>query len=199
MRSSIRPSIPPSASRSATVPVWDIGVRLCHWSLVALFAFSWFSAEDSHTLHRWSGYTIATLIGLRVLWGLVGTKYARFSDFIYAPAAIKDYLLSLGRGQPRHYLGHNPAGGAMVIALLLSLSLLALSGMSLAAAEGHGPLAGTFVAGLAEHDLEDIHEFFANLLLALIGLHVGGVILSSRAHKENLVRAMLTGRKSRQP
>jgi cytochrome b len=185
------------AHSPATVPVWDIGVRLFHWSLVALFAFSWFSADDFHKLHRWSGYTITALLGLRVLWGLVGTKYARFSDCIYAPAAIKDYLLSLSRGQPRHYLGHNPAGGAMVIALLLSLSLLALSGMSLAAADGHGPLAGTFVATFSEHDMEEVHEFFANLMLVLIGVHVTGVILSSRAHKENLVRAMVTGRKSR--
>jgi cytochrome b len=98
-------------------------------------------------------------------------------------------------GRPRHYVGHNPAGGAMVVALLTALLLTTLAGMSLIAIDGSGPLAGTFVSQLDEHLVKDIHELFANFTVALIALHVTGVMLSSLLHRENLVRSMVTGKK----
>lgn len=190
------------SSATATQPevrVWDILVRLFHWSLVVAFAIAWLTEDDFETLHQWAGYCVAGLLTFRILWGLIGTRYARFTQFIYSPARIKRYLRSLLSGHPEHYMGHNPAGGAMVIALILCLGLTAFSGMALLATEGHGPLASTFFAGWSEDLLEEVHEFFANGTLLLVMLHVAGVLVSSLLHGENLVRAMITGRKRRRP
>lgn len=128
-------------SEQNTVKVWDLGVRLFHWSLVLLFVVSYLSGDEQETLHAWSGYAIIALLGFRIIWGFVGTKYARFSDFVYGPGEVSAYLKSLTSRSPRHYLGHNPAGGWMVLALLLSLGLATFSGLKLYAADGHGPLA----------------------------------------------------------
>jgi cytochrome b len=119
------------------------------------------------------------LIGLRVVWGLVGSEHARFSDFLFSPTRTMDYLRSLRSGRPRHYLGHNPAGGWMVVALLLSLAVAAVSGVMMGGAE--------------DEVLEEVHEAFANLSLLLVVVHVSGVVVSSLLHRENLVKAMLTG------
>jgi len=128
-------------SEQNTVKVWDLGVRVFHWSLVLLFVISYLSGDEQETLHTWSGYAIVALLVFRIIWGFVGTKYARFSDFIYSPGEVLAYLKSLSVRSPKHYLGHNPAGGWMVIALLASLSLTTFSGLKLYAADGHGPLA----------------------------------------------------------
>lgn len=183
--------------QQTSVRVWDPLVRVCHWSLVATFATAWLSAEEIVWLHAWAGYLIAGLIGMRLIWGLVGTGHARFDDFVRSPRAVLAYLRDLPRGRAPRYVGHNPAGGAMVIALLTALILTALTGMTLYGAKGHGPLAGLVpvLARPARHLLAEIHEFLANGTLVLVGLHVAGVIASSFAHGENLVRAMFTGRK----
>ncbi|MBV1789092.1 cytochrome b/b6 domain-containing protein [Marinobacterium sp. D7] len=178
-----------------TIKVWDPLVRIFHWSLVGFFAIAWATAEEIQFLHEWSGYAIAALVGFRLVWGVIGTRYARFSDFIYRPSRVKAYLKELFSGRARHYVGHNPAGGLMVVGLLLGLAMLTFSGMALVAIDGEGPLAATWVAGLSEHLVKDIHEFFANLLLLLAGVHLAGVLVSSLLHRENLVRAMITGRK----
>lgn len=178
-----------------TVKVWDPLIRIFHWSLVGFFALAWVTAEEVQFLHEWSGYAVASLVGFRLVWGLIGTRYARFTDFIYRPSTIKAYLKGLLTGKARHYVGHNPAGGLMVIALLIGLAMLTFTGMALVAIDGEGPLAATWVAGLSEHTVKEVHEFFANFMLLLIGVHVAGVLVSSLLHRENLVRAMISGRK----
>ncbi|MCB1745907.1 MAG: cytochrome b/b6 domain-containing protein [Gammaproteobacteria bacterium] len=192
------------------VYVWDRFVRFFHWSLVAAFTLAWLSAEENDTVHSMAGYAVIGLVLARLGWGLVGTRHARFADFVRGPRAVKRYLLSLA-GRPEHHVGHNPAGGWMVVALLATLLLTTATGVVVYGYEGHGPLATTLAparaAGVAEsaaertarrraeHRWEEVHEFAANLTLVLVGLHVAGVVVASRLHRENLVRAMLNGYK----
>ena len=183
----------PSQSRSQMV--WDPFVRIFHWSLVGLFAIAFVTEDEWLNLHSFAGYSIVGLLLLRVIWGVIGSHHARFSNFVTSPKISVDYLKSFFAGKPKHYLGHNPAGAAMILMLMLTLLLTALTGTAILATEGVGPLADTFFAGLSEDLLEDIHELLANLMLGLIVLHVGGVIVSSLAHRENLIRAMFNGRK----
>ena len=199
--------------------VWDILVRVFHWSLVVAFMVSYLSGEEWQSLHVVSGYIILSLILIRIVWGFIGSRHARFSDFVRCPLAAVAYLKSVFTGKPKHYDGHNPAGGLMVVALLLSLLCTGLSGLKTLGYEGEGPFAvshsvsadnddaeSRFQALLNEHSLkekreageeywEEIHEFFVNLSLLLVVIHLGGVFLSSRAGKENLVKAMFTGYK----
>ena len=198
----------------ATVKVWDIAVRIFHWSLVAAFVTAYLSGEENELLHANAGYVIIGLLAFRVIWGFIGTKHARFADFIYSPTKIVAYTRSFARGEPPHYLGHNPLGGIMVIALLISLALACFSGLKLYAAEdGKGPLANegslsvissAYAHEGGEHDVDDeagtefweeIHELFVNLSLGLVGLHIAGVVVSSVLHREKLVKAMITGNK----
>lgn len=182
-----------TASADAGIKVWDPLVRIFHWSLVLFFLTAYLSADELDQVHQWSGYGIAALVGFRILWGLIGTRHARFSNFIYGRTRIVRYLRSLLGSRPEHYYGHNPAGGAMVILMLLMLAAITFTGMALIAGEGSGPLAGTLVADLPEWLLEGVHEFLANSMVLLIAIHVAGVVISSLLHRENLVRAMLTG------
>ena len=191
------PSIP--GSSDSELVVWDPLVRVFHWSLVASFTVAYLSGEgEMLDLHAWSGYIIGALILFRLLWGLVGPRHARFADFVFTPATVLAYGRDLLRGQAQRYLGHNPLGGAMVIALLLMLTLATVTGIALyGATEAAGPLAGIMRGtshGFGEA-LEEVHEFFSNLTLLLVALHIGGVLVSSLLHRENLVRAMVTGRK----
>ena len=207
-------------NQGGEIKVWDPLVRLVHWSLVATFAVVYLTGEEESILHIWSGYAVGVLVALRVLWGFVGTRYARFADFVYRPATVLAYAKDFLRAAPQRYIGHNPLGGAMVIALLLSLAGATLSGLWLyGAEENKGPAAPLTAGGAAhfaviagahahgddegeqnEHDddggvLGEVHEFFANLTLLLVVLHIAGVLLSSAMHRENLIRAMITGRK----
>lgn len=213
------------------VKVWDPIVRIGHWTLVIAFFTAYFTADDFLTQHVWAGYIIGAVIAFRLLWGLVGSRHARFSNFLRSPRAILQYLRDLKGGRAKRYIGHNPAGGAMIIALIISIAVTVTSGLMLyAIEEGAGPLAGwvgnTSTSSLAissgtqvhagdddakqvvskrqinessEEFWEEIHEIFANLALLLVGLHVAGVLFSSFAHKENLVKAMFTGRKRSNP
>lgn len=220
--------------------VWDKFVRFFHWALVALFTTSYVTGENEHWIHIYSGYSIVTLIILRVVWGFRGSKHARFSDFVRNPFAIVRYLQRIAAGNPKRYLGHNPAGGAMVMMLLATLTTTTFSGMKLLAIdEGKGPFAANYNASFIsqamadddhfedhnEHEMdkvkydedredkdgveykssaenqheaneelwEEIHEASISLMLLLIVLHVIGVIVASRQHKESLVAAMITG------
>lgn len=185
---------------SREVKVWDPLVRVFHWTLVIGFFTAYLTEgeEDTLFLHTWAGYSVAGLVLVRVLWGLIGTRHARFRDFVFRPAQIKAYLGDVLRLKPQRYLGHNPAGGAMIVLLLSSLTCTALFGMGLYAVEDNaGPLAA-WLGGLGEswEDVfEEVHEFFANFTLLLVGMHVAGVAVESFLHRENLVRAMFTGRK----
>lgn len=124
-----------------SVKVWDLFVRLFHWLLVAGIISQLVTAEEFKSVHVSVGYIIITLLILRIIWGIVGSRHARFTDFIYPPADILTYLKRLIKGRPRHYIGHNPAGGAMVCALLVTMLLIGLTGLMTLGAEGKGPLA----------------------------------------------------------
>ena len=220
-----------AAASARQVPVWDILVRGGHWLTVVLFFVAYSTEDDLLTLHSWVGYGVGIYLLVRIVWGFVGTKHARFADFTYGPSAALRYLGDLLLFRARRYLGHSPAGGLMVFALLASLSATTVSGIALLAVEeNQGPLAPWLGQAIAEQDsgtergmlasahaseeerdedhehgkegeaeseeaLEEVHEFCSNLTLFLIVLHIGGVAVASMAHRENLVRAMVTGLK----
>lgn len=178
-----------------TVKVWDPLVRIFHWSLVVTFFLAFMTEGDWINLHVDAGYIVSGLIGFRLIWGVIGTRYARFSQFFKSPGEVLDYLRKMREFNVPHYLGHNPAAAAMIFALLLSIIAISVTGMSIIATEGQGPLAGTFVASLNAGWMKDIHAFFANFTMLLVIMHVAGVIFSSMLEWDNLPRAMLTGRK----
>jgi len=182
---------------SQDIKVWDPMVRIFHWGLVAMFIIAYATEDELMTVHAYAGYTIIGLLAFRLVWGFIGTPHARFSDFVRPPREAIAYVKDMAALRARRYLGHNPAGGLMILALLLSLLLTTLTGLAAYGVEGSGPLAaGLSGAGeFAEEAFEEIHEFFANFTLLLVGIHVAGVILGGILHGENLVRAMFTGRK----
>jgi len=186
------------------VKVWDLFVRLFHWGLAGGFLVAYLSEDELMGVHVWAGYLALSLVLLRLVWGFVGTPRARFADFVYSPVQIIDYLKQVARSKVPRYLGHNPAGGAMVVALMLGVAATGLSGLVLYGAETGTSALGALATGLGvvgeagAEAFEEVHEFFANLTLFLIGLHLAGVLFESLAHRENLVRAMFTGRKPNQ-
>ena len=184
-------------SDQATIKVWDPLVRLFHWGLVSAFALAYLSEDDWMNLHVYAGYTVLGLLGFRLVWGFVGSRYARFSEFVRPPWEVMAYLKGLVTLRATRYVGHNPAGGAMIVLLLLSLVLTTLTGLGAYGAEGYGPLAGWLsgLVRLGREAMEEVHEFAANFTLFLILIHVTGVLFGSLLHRENLVRAMITGRK----
>ena len=179
------------------VKVWDPFVRVFHWSLVLTFTVAWLSGEELETLHAYAGYAVFGLVLLRLVWGFIGPRYARFSDFTYPPAVVKSFVKDTLHKRAQRYLGHNPAGGAMIILMLISLLLVSVTGFGVYGIEaGAGPLA--MLAGSSEglkEVFEETHEFFANLLLLMVVIHVAGVVVESVLHRENLVKAMFTGLK----
>lgn len=205
--------------RPETVKVWDPVVRVFHWSLVAAFTIAYLSADEASALHTWSGYAVLALVLFRILWGFIGSRHARFSDFIYSPSVILTYAKDTVFGGPKRYIGHNPLGGLMILFMLTSLLATGLTGLALepeteeTAAFTPTDRAVAFITsayadrGREEHEkerergweggeaFEEIHEFFANLTLLLAFIHIAGVILESLVHGENLVRAMFSGRK----
>lgn len=187
---------------SSQIRVWDQLVRFFHWSLISAFFIAYVTEEDLLTVHTWAGYLILLLISIRFVWGFIGTRYARFSDFVYSPGTVIQFLKDTMHLRAKRYLGHNPAGGAMVILLMVSLLVTTTSGILLLGIEEQaGPVAhwfnqaDNFWSGI----LEELHEFFANFTLLLVFIHVIGVIVESLIHKENLVSAMLTGFKPAKP
>ena len=208
------------------IQVWDIFVRVSHWAVALGFFVAYLTEDDLMTLHAWAGYLVGALVVLRLLWGLVGPKHARFTDFVYTPRNVLAYLGKMASFRAPRHLGHSPAGGAMAVALWLGLVAVVWSDLEVyALEEGRGPLArlapGPVVAlesaGLvstaaasddeAEEDEHgersesggglwmEIHEVLADLVMILVALHVCGVALSCLAHRENLVRAMIDGKK----
>jgi cytochrome b len=179
----------------STVKAWDPLVRVFHWSLVFFFLLAFITGDDWLNLHVPAGYAVTFLIGFRLLWGLVGTRNARFMSFAKSPKVMLAYLKGMVSLKAPHYLGHNPLGAAMVIALLSGIALASMTGMVIIANEGNGPLAGTVFSTLGGDWMEDAHEFFANFTLLMVLTHVSGVAISSFLEGENLVKAMVTGRK----
>jgi cytochrome b len=176
--------------------VWDLFVRLFHWSLAGAFSVAYVTEDEWEGLHVNAGYLIGILIMLRLLWGFIGPRYARFSNFLRSPSAVRAYVRDAARLRAPRYIGHNPAGGSMVVALLISLAVTVTSGIALyGTTDFAGPLAGVWRGELAADVLEGIHEVGAHLTLLLVALHLGGVLFSSLEHGENLVTSMITGRK----
>lgn len=172
------------ASGASPQLIWDLPQRLVHWLMVLSFSGAYLTAETERwrLVHVSLGYTLAGLVIFRLVWGLLGSRHARFSNFVRGPAAVLAYLRGLAQGRPQHFAGHNPAGALAIVAMLgLALGLTA-SGYAT-----YTELGGEW--------LEEAHELLANGLLAVIGLHVLGVLVSSWLHRENLPRAMITGRK----
>ncbi len=196
---------------STEIPFWDPLLRLFHWSLLFAFCAAYFSeaelfeglqdrfnGELLHTIHIWAGYAIAGLLLFRLLWGFVGPRYARFSDFVFRPGEVLAYLGGVLTLRAARHLGHNPAGGAMIVAMLLSLTATVVTGVALYGADkGLGPLAGWLVesSDALVDAIKEAHELATNGTLLLIAGHLIGVAWESVMLRENLVRAMITGRK----
>ena len=174
--------------KTERILVWDLPTRLFHWLLAATFAGAWLTADSERWIdvHAVLGYTFAGLIAFRLVWGFVGSRTARFSSFVTGPGPVKRYLLSLLTFRPQHHVGHNPAGGWAVLALLGLGIATALSGYA----------AFNDVGG---HRMEELHEGAAGAMLALVLVHIGAVVVSSLIHRENLVRAMWSGFKRGSP
>jgi cytochrome b len=164
--------------------VWDPLVRIFHWSLVASFAVAWFTPRSAADIHQWAGYVAGGLVLMRLLWGVLGTPYARFSQFVRHPKSVVQYLLAIIGGHEARYIGHNPAGGMMVLALVSLMVVTSFTGWMM-----------TTDAYFGEDWVQILHSLSAHGLLVLVFIHVGGVVLASVRHRENLVRAMITGQK----
>lgn len=180
------------------ITVWDPLLRLFHWSLAAFFLTAYVTDGEWQAVHTWSGYGVLALLLFRVVWGVTGPPHARFSDFVRGPKTVLSHLKDVLTFRARRYVGHNPAGGAMIVALLLSLLATGLSGLALYGADqGMGPLA---VFLIEANDvwidvIEEAHEVLANFTVALVLIHVTGVVWESVLLRENLIAAMLNGRK----
>lgn len=166
------------------VRIWDLPVRLGHWLMAGGFALAWLTgdSEEWRLVHVFAGGSVVGVALFRLFWGLVGTRYARFADFVRGPAAALSYLKSLLGAQPQHHAGHNPAGG-LAIVLLLGLALAGGASGWLAYQEIGGEL------------FEEVHEAAVNTMLLVVLVHLAGVAVGSIVHRENLPRAMVTGLK----
>ena len=165
------------------IKVWDPLVRIVHWGL-AILVFSNFVNEEGHQAHRWIGYAATALVLVRIVWGFVGTQHARFSDWFPTPRRVVEYTQLKLSGQAPRYIGHNPLGAVMMLALL---ALIINQGIT-------GYMMGTDTF-FGEKWLEEWHGFTANLMLVLVGLHILGAVFESRKQKENLPMSMIHGYK----
>jgi cytochrome b len=172
------------AARQAEVKVWDPLVRIFHWGLVAAFLVAWATGDEVKAIHVLAGYCVIALVAFRIVWGFIGSKHARFAGFVRGPRAVTGYLRDTAKLRAKRYLGHNPAGGAMIVALLVMLSLIGATGFMM-----------TTDAFWGVAWVQGVHETAVSVTLGLVALHVLGVVVASYEHGENLVRAMITGRK----
>ena len=181
---------PAKPAKPDFVSVWDPFVRIAHWVLAMGFLVAYVSpAEDGAgpgSLHVWTGYAIGGILLLRFVWGFVGPRHARFSDFVFRPATVFTYLKEVFLGSPRRYLGHSPAGGAMIAALLLALAASVVTGIA---------AYGEFGRGVLARVLGDLHGAITTIALILAILHIVGIVIASITHRENLVAAMFSGKK----
>jgi cytochrome b len=168
---------------SGRIQVWDIAVRLFHWSLVAMVVSAYFII-DPRQIHRTLGYIVIGLVVFRLVWGGVGTRHARFVNFIPGPKRLIDYLRDMLRGREDRYLGHNPAGAAMIVLLITALLSVGITGYMMG-----------MDAYFGQSWVEQTHGLLVNVLIVLVVCHVAGVIYASWRHRENLVMSMITGKK----
>lgn len=178
---------PETARRSAMVRVWDPLVRVFHWGLVSAMITAYGTPFMDDRIHARAGYAAAGLVALRVVWGVTGTRHARFSSFVKRPLTVFAYMRDIVRGTATRHLGHNPAGGAMVVALILSVLTTAMTGF----------LMYTNVYKYGDDTIPRLHILAANATLVLTAIHLTGVGIVSILQRENLVGSMFTGRKRR--
>jgi cytochrome b len=172
------------APRPAEVKVWDPLVRIFHWSLLTAFLVAWATGDEIKRMHVLAGFCVIGLVAFRFVWGFIGAKHARFASFVRGPRAVTGYLRDTANLRAKRYLGHNPAGGAMIVALLVMLSIIGATGFMM-----------TTDAFWGVAWVQGVHETAVSLTLGLVVLHILGVIVASYEHGENLVQAMVTGRK----
>jgi cytochrome b len=172
----------PASADPGPVRVWDPFVRLFHWTLALSVIVAWVLSGIRRTPHEAAGYVAAGLVAARVVWGFFGSPNARFASFVRGPAEVIAYLRAIASGTESRYLGHNPAGGVMIVTLLMAIAATALTGWM----QNPYRLFGRDRWTLA-------HAFLGNAVLVFVGLHVAGVLLASWRHHDNLIRAMITG------
>ncbi|MEY2874235.1 MAG: hypothetical protein RLZZ373_1606 [Pseudomonadota bacterium] len=177
---SIQPGVQPE------VQVWDPFVRIFHWSLVACVLTNYFVVDDGKDLHQWVGYAASALVVLRIVWGFIGTRHARFADFFPTPARLRAHLAAMREGRVEPHAGHNPLGALMMLVLMATVLGLGVTGFL--------QTTDTF---WGEEWLQELHELIASALMALAGLHAAAAILMGRIERTNLVAAMFTGVKRR--
>lgn len=182
-----------------TVNVWDLFIRIFHWTLVAGFTTAFLSGEFHFPqVHALIGYVLCALLVARIYWGFMGSQYARFASFVFSPGETLAYIRGMLKGHPRHYFGHNPAGALMVFALLATLTLILATGLvTLSVIDFEGPLLflANQVSDETSYAFRRLHKLLPYAGLALVGLHIAGVAAGSFQHRENLVKAMFTGKK----
>jgi cytochrome b len=200
------------AMANEKVLVWGPLVRIFHWTLVVAFTIAYLTGEDAPPLHEWMGYLVLALVLARVVWGFIGSHHARFADFVRGPGPVLVNLRDIVLLRAKRYLGHSPAGGAMVVLLLAMLLATTVTGILAEQSENTHAAAAVVTTAMADENdrdemdregageeaetaLVEAHEVLADLTLALVFLHIAGVILASFAHRENLIAAMFTGRK----
>jgi cytochrome b len=166
------------------IKVWDLLVRILHWSLVAVVLGAWLTRDDENPWHVWLGYGALGIVAIRIVWGFVGSRYARFADFIRPPSATFAYLKEVVEHREPRHIGHNPLGGWMIVVLLVTVTAICVSGWLYTTDRFWG------VAWVGE-----LHELLTDVLIGLVALHVLGVIFTSFRQHENLLKAMVTGMK----
>jgi cytochrome b len=175
-----------SLSAPGTVRVWDLAQRLMHWGLAASVALAWWAGESRLALHLWAGYTALGVVLARGVWGLAGSRHARFASFVHGPRVVVGYAGRLLRGDAPRMLGHNPLGGWMIVLLLLCVVVVCVSGILYTTDRFWGL-----------EWLERTHRISAWVLVGLVAVHLSGVAFMSWRHRENLVAAMWSGKKRR--
>lgn len=192
----------PSSAPVTRVLVWDIPTRVFHWSLVTLVAIAWATGETRgfwFEVHEFAGYGVLALILFRIAWGIWGSRHSLFSDFVRGFGVVRDYTAKLMRLRPPHSVGHNPLGGWMIVLLLATLVVQVGTGLFAGGEEVEGvtvtgPLA-SYISPDAAHAFLEIHETAFNILLVLVCIHLAGVITDIVLTRDNLILAMITGRK----
>ena len=165
-----------------SILVWDLPTRVFHWCLVLCFigAIATQESEKYRLFHVTFGYTMMGLVIFRLLWGIIGSKYSKFSSFFFGFKKTREYVVGLLKNKPVHYLGHNPLGSIAIYLILVIVLAISLTGYCI-------------FNDIGSNWYSEAHEIFANLLIGVVIIHIFGVAISSYLHKENLVRAMITG------
>jgi cytochrome b len=173
-----------AAGAEPAIRVWDPIVRLFHWTIVLGYGINMWVTEDGSDAHEVIGYVVLAAIAIRLVWGFIGSRHARFADFIPGPSRLAGYLRQWAKRREPRYIGHNPLGAIMMLALIALMLSVGVTGWMM-----------TLDAYWGEEWLEELHETLANAIWPLAGLHVLGAVIESFRHRENLIASMITGRK----